>query len=545
MGEAATQLTIVSESGKDSCSVRDYIYKRQTPEIIIAFCGAVGSGVSTVAKELRNQMMKSSYNYKVEYIKVSEIISTLASVVKSKIDAHWYSEFSIKGKRIGNLQEIGNALRKDFSHDILAQFIIGEINQIRAKRHLSDVGRKKLLGGEDPAEPLRIVWIIDSLKNPDEVETLRAVYGSMFYLIGVLCPEDKREARLISKDIMATEASLIIDKDKSEPDKFGQQLIDTIHKSDYFISNSYDNTDPVKTSIQRCIEILFGEIKTPTKEEYAMFVAQSAAYNSACLSRQVGAAIADANGTILSYGCNDVPKCGGGLYCTEDGPGDNRCYKTFDVGCRSNKEKNRMREIIKGVIAGKISDGIDTEELLEAIIKQSGIKNLTEYSKAVHAEMDAIIKMVRSEKSIPKDSTMFVTTYPCHNCAKHIVASGITTVYYIEPYEKSLASKLHSDSITLDPEKTENKVRFIPFDGVAPRQFQKFFKMHGDRKSAAEVSLETLQSKIPISEKFLDTYGFYEGKVLESLKEMELSSMLQASLKGGGESEEKRPGKGE
>lgn len=544
MGEAATQLTLISKSGKDSCSVRDYIYKRQTPEIIIAFCGAVGSGVSTVAKELQNQMTRSNYNYKVEYIKVSEIISTLASVVKSPVDDLWYSEFSVKGKRIGHLQENGNALRKDYSHDILAQFIIGKINQIRADRHLSNDGRIKLLDGEDPVEPLRIVWIIDSLKNPEEVETLRAVYGSMFYLIGVLCPEDKRTARLINKDITATEANLIIDKDKSEPDKFGQQLIDTIHKSDYFISNSYENTDPVKISIQRCIEILFGEIKTPTKEEYAMFVAQSAAYNSACLSRQVGAAIADTNGIIISYGCNDVPKYGGGLYCTEDGCNDNRCYKTFDIACRSTKEKDRIKIIIKGIIDGKVSDGIDTEELLELIIKQSGIKNLTEYSKAVHAEMDAIIKMVRSEKSIPKGSTMFVTTYPCHNCAKHIVASGITTVYYIEPYEKSLASKLHSDSITLDPEKTENKVRFIPFDGVAPRQFQKFFKMHGDRKGAADVSLETLQSKIPISEKFLDTYGFYEGKVLESLKEMELSSMLHASLKGGGESEEKRPGKG-
>ena len=32
---------------------------------------------------------------------------------------------------------------------------------------------------------------------------------------------------------------------------------------------------------------------------------------------------------------------------------------------------------------------------------------------------------------------MYMTTFPCHNCAKHIIASGIINVYYIEPYAES------------------------------------------------------------------------------------------------------------
>lgn len=537
MGEPAKKISLVVEK-EMSGSVRDDIYKRQTPELIIAFCGAVGSGVSTVAKEMLRQMNKSQYDYKVEYIKVSEIIKALEPTTKSLVDNTWYESFSQNGSRIGNLQEVGDALRKDYSYDVLAQFVIGRINQIRIEKYLSDAGKQKLLDGQDPGELLRVVWIIDSLKHPEEVDTLRAVYGNMFYLVGVLCPTDKRESRLKDKEIGEAEAKKIIEKDKSEPDDWGQQLIETIHRSDFFINNSAYSTEPFKSSIERYIEILFGEIKTPTKEEYAMYVAQSAAYNSACLSRQVGSSIMDDKGVVISYGCNDVPKCGGGLYTTEDGLGDNRCYRTHDAECKNTKEKDRIKNTIKSILDGKLKDGMSLEKILEEVIKKSGIKNLTEYSKAVHAEMDSILKLVRSGHGIPKESSMFVTTYPCHNCAKHIVASGITKVYYIEPYEKSLAQKLHYDSITLNPDSGEFKVKFIPFDGVAPRQFQKFFKMHGERKKAD--STITLSNVIPISEKFLDTYGYYEGRVLESLQNMNLLDILGKQTEGGSEHAQKK-----
>jgi deoxycytidylate deaminase len=42
-----------------------------------------------------------------------------------------------------------------------------------------------------------------------------------------------------------------------------------------------------------------------------MFYARSAANNSSCLSRQVGASITDKNGNLISTGWNDVPKFGG------------------------------------------------------------------------------------------------------------------------------------------------------------------------------------------------------------------------------------------
>lgn len=72
---------------------------------------------------------------------------------------------------------------------------------------------------------------------------------------------------------------------------------------------------------------------------------------------------------------------------------------------------------------------------------------------------------------------IFVTTYPCHSCARHIIASGISEVYFIEPYRKSLALKLHSDAMTESVIETDEKVKLIQFDGVAQLGFLSFLNL--------------------------------------------------------------------
>ena len=74
--------------------------------------------------------------------------------------------------------------------------------------------------------------------------------------------------------------------------------------------------------------------------------------------------------------------------------------------------------------------------------------------------------------------TLYCTTFPCHNCAKHIVAAGIKRVVYVEPYPKSKAKELHSDSIEIDNDTHESdKVDFVPFVGVGSRRFIDLFSM--------------------------------------------------------------------
>ncbi len=104
----------------------------------------------------------------------------------------------------------------------------------------------------------------------------------------------------------------------------------------------------------------------------------------------------------------------------------------------------------------------------------SALMDIMEFGRAVHAEMEALLSAARSGTS-PVDGTLYTTTFPCHNCAKHIVAAGIRRVVYVEPFPKSKAIDLYGDSITLTDSK--NKVKFEPFSGIGPRRFFDLFSM--------------------------------------------------------------------
>jgi cytidine deaminase len=102
--------------------------------------------------------------------------------------------------------------------------------------------------------------------------------------------------------------------------------------------------------------------------------------------------------------------------------------------------------------------------------------------------MEAITCCARNGVSA-RFGTLFTTTFPCHNCAKHIVAAGIRRVVFVEPYPKSMALDLHDDAIELEsPEdQTERvfgppspftmfeKVCFRPFVGVGARRYVDLF----------------------------------------------------------------------
>jgi hypothetical protein len=48
---------------------------------------------------------------------------------------------------------------------------------------------------------------------------------------------------------------------------------------------------------------------------------------------------------------------------------------------------------------------------------------------------------------------------------------------YIEPYAKSLVLELYDDSIELDSDRDTNKIPFVPFLGVAPKNHAIMFGM--------------------------------------------------------------------
>jgi len=61
--------------------------------------------------------------------------------------------------------------------------------------------------------------------------------------------------------------------------------------------------------------------------------------------------------------------------------------------------------------------------------------------EVLHAESNAIAKVCKSTQS-SEDSTLYVTTSPCFECAKLIIQSGIKNVYYRNIYRKENGIKL-------------------------------------------------------------------------------------------------------
>lgn len=262
--------------------------------------------------------------------------------------------------------------------------------------------------------------------------------------------------------------------------------------------------------------ILGKSLTRPNHRETGMYHAYAASLKSACLSRQVGAALQADDGRILSVGTNEAPRYGGGVYSEdheETSTGDNRWFKwkgwRKEVSaepclphCHNTRKKKDLKRKIANWLGEELSNGIaeqmfppspegelplkqeERERATQAIKaffvkhcdnfdEMPGVGDLIEYSRSIHAEMDAILNAARSGIP-PQGCILYTTTFPCHNCARHIVAAGIKAVYYMEPYIKSLADELHSDSLV--HESNENsKVVIKPFTGVGPRMYEAHF----------------------------------------------------------------------
>ena len=306
------------------------------------------------------------------------------------------------------------------------------------------------------------------------MRNLRAVYTNGFYLFGVYTDEKIRIKNLISKNMEENAAIALIKRDEAEEEGHGQHTRDTFQMADCFIDFN-DSVEKLRMNIDRIISLIFGSpYITPTFGEYAMFSAYVASLRSADLSRQIGAAICKDN-QILATGVNDCPKYGGGLYWMEywDGKGYYDEDSGRDYKRKIDPNKNEFRKIAEDVL--KTLNKENTDENIE-ILRNSKLGELTEYARAVHAEMEALSMCARNNISC-KNAEIYVTTFPCHNCAKHIVSSGIKKIVYIEPYPKSKTFELFNDSISKDINEKDSRVVCIPFFGVGPKRFIELFSM--------------------------------------------------------------------
>ncbi len=429
-------------------------------ELVIGLVGAVGADLRYVIQILEDRFKQ--FNYESTAIRISQDV---IPIIVDSSQAQYADEF----ERINTFMSLGNQAReKSKDNSILA---LGAAARIGEGRPTVSV--------ESPPYKKRHAYIINSLKHPDEVSRLREIYSEGFFLIGVYASEKRRLRYLVEdKSITEEKSARLIERDSDEHLDHGQRTSGTFHLSDFFIHLD-GNADKLKKSLWRTLDLIFGHpYITPTFDEYAMFMAFSAALRSADLSRQVGAIVAK-NNTILSTGANDCPKSGGGLYWPEFSSLESEIIDTEDGRDYKRGQDSNKIELAKLIDEISRHIGLDDASGRNEIarkLKETRLKDITEYGRMVHAEMEALLSCARNSIN-PQGGTLYCTTFPCHNCAKHIVASGINRVVYVEPYPKSKAAEFHSDSIALDFQREDKFVYFEPFVGVGPRRFFDLFSM--------------------------------------------------------------------
>ncbi len=164
-------------------------------------------------------------------------------------------------------------------------------------------------------------------------------------------------------------------------------------------------------------------------------------------------------------------------------------------------------------------------------LKKARVASILEFGRIVHAEMSAITDAARRGGQL-KDTHLYCTTFPCHICARHIIASGITRVVYIEPYPKSLAKELYKNTINVDGKKEAIgvSVDFEPFVGIAPRRFLGLFQMP-KRKDARGLALAwkpiNAKPKIPTMSGYLSTEEVVAKATLELFAKLSEEQKMQ------------------
>ncbi len=178
-------------------------------EIVFGLVYPTGTDYTGVQLALENYVKR--FNYKPSRIRLSDFIGTILR----KINVGVSLNDSTEATRIDTLMTAGNKLCEVAKDEA---FIVSAV--------VADISRQRKVAVQaNTQEPIpKTAHILHSLKRPSEVELLRAVYGSGFYLIGVFASENDRFQYLTrDKNIPKREATRLMARDQDENLLYGQR----------------------------------------------------------------------------------------------------------------------------------------------------------------------------------------------------------------------------------------------------------------------------------------------------------------------------------
>ena len=469
------------------------------PELFVGIAGPIGIDVDLMSAEISAALTR--VGYKAATIHVTKLMPAYSAANTPVAGDDYFSQINQKIAYANKLCE--QAADPAFMMRIAMQGIIDTRDEL-GKEGQPEVSSEFEADADDSSIAVvkpHTAYIIRQLKRPEEVALMRTVYGKQFILVSGYGSEEHRRARILEKGRASLPISTpgpeleqkvadILERDHDEgTSKHVQHLRDTFHLADVFVDGI--NRDQMRNGIDRFFQAFFGRTDIgPTKSEYGMYSAKAASLRSTDLSRQVGAAVLTNEGDLISQGCNEVPKAFGGSYWFGEEPD----HRDVRLGYDPNDalKKDVIRDLLERLAEGKLlNEDAKKIAMSEKFVDQllgrgeptssyhgcldgSQIGDLTEYGRVVHAEMSAICDAARLGRAL-RDATLYVTTFPCHNCTKHILSVGIKRVVYMEPYPKSRAKQLHSNEIEIE-KISASKVSFVPFLGISPYRYRDIFE---------------------------------------------------------------------
>jgi dCMP deaminase len=310
--------------------------------MIIGLTGKNGSGKTAVCEYLRHRGF--------EYHSLSDEIR---------------NEIRKRGLEITReiLIEVGNELREKLGPGILAERILENLGDARN-------------------------YVIDSIRNPYEVEVLRR--RSDFTLLALEANETIRfeRSRIRGRENAAQTFLQFIEEEAPELDSrnpANQQLNATQAKADLVIANN-GTIEELHQRLNELLPPLMSRFQRPSWDEYFMNIATVVAMRGNCMKRKVAAIIVK-DRRVVSTGYNGTPR--GARNCNEG-------------GCpRCN---------------GMAPSGTALDECL-----------------CCHGEENAITQAAYHGTSL-KGATLYTTYAPCLLCTKMIINCGIAEVVYNQDY---------------------------------------------------------------------------------------------------------------
>jgi dCMP deaminase len=310
--------------------------------MIIGLTGKNGSGKTAVSDYLKSRGF--------EYHSLSDAIR---------------DEIRRRGSDISRdiLITVGNDLRETFGPGILAERVLVSLER-----------------GHN--------YVVDSIRNPSEVEVLRR--REDFMLLAVEAdPAIRFERSLIrGRENAAQNFEQFMAEEKRELESdnpANQQLLATREKADIVVNNN-GTLEALYRHLDELLPPLMSRFMRPSWDEYFMNIAKVVAMRGNCMKRKVAAIIVK-DRRVISTGYNGTPR--GAKNCNEGG-----CPR-----CNSMAQS-----------------GTALDECL-----------------CCHGEENAITQAAYHGTSL-KGATLYTTFAPCLLCTKMIINSGIVEVVYNQEY---------------------------------------------------------------------------------------------------------------